>query len=70
MFSGKGPDEAGAIEEEHGMSIARAAARTPTMEHYIWSTTPSAKRVFNGEHITPHVSLEALQNALITLNHL
>jgi hypothetical protein len=57
LFSGKSDDEAGVIEEEHGMKLARAAAQTTTLEHYIWSTTPSAKRVFNGEHLTPHVSV-------------
>ncbi|RDW61983.1 hypothetical protein BP6252_11416 [Coleophoma cylindrospora] len=59
LFSGKSQDEAGVIEEEHGMKLARAAAQTPTLEHYIWSTTPSAKRDFNGEHVTPHMDYKA-----------
>lgn len=59
LFSGKGPDEAGEIEEEQGMNLARAAAATPTLENYLWSTTPSAKRRFNGEHLTPHMDYKA-----------
>lgn len=47
------------------MTIARAAARTPTLEHYIWSTTPSAKRDFNGEHSTPHMDYKANVDARI-----
>ncbi|KAH8655221.1 hypothetical protein BX600DRAFT_482825 [Xylariales sp. PMI_506] len=59
VFSGKSQHEAGVIEEEQGMNVARAAAKTPTMEHYIWSTTPSAKRMLKGELETPHMDYKA-----------
>ncbi|KAF3352221.1 NmrA-like family domain-containing protein 1 like [Verticillium longisporum] len=59
LFSGKTQDEAGILEEEQGMTIARAAAKTPSLEHYLWSTTPSAKRVFKGELVTPHMDYKA-----------
>ncbi|KAH7010344.1 hypothetical protein EDB80DRAFT_750715 [Ilyonectria destructans] len=65
LFSGKSQEESGVLEEEQGMTIARAAARTPTLEHYIWSTTPSAKRDFNGEHLTPHMDYKANVDARI-----
>lgn len=66
LFSGKSPDEAGALEEEQGMKLARAAAsQLSTVEHYIWSTTPSAKRKFNGEHVTPHMDYKANIDARI-----
>ncbi|KAF7558098.1 hypothetical protein G7Z17_g22 [Cylindrodendrum hubeiense] len=65
LFSGKSQDEAGILEEEQGMNIARAAARTPSLEHYIWSTTPSAKQDFNGEHLTPHMDYKANVDARI-----
>lgn len=59
LFSGKGPDEAGEIEEEQGMRLARAAAAEPKLEHYLWSTTPSAKRKLKGEMVTPHMDYKA-----------
>ncbi len=44
LFQGKSQHECGEIEERHGINLARAAAATRTVEHYIWSTCPSAKR--------------------------
>ncbi|KAK9770366.1 hypothetical protein AB5N19_13966 [Seiridium cardinale] len=65
LFTGKSQDESGIIEEEQGMKIARAAAQTPTLEHYFWSTCPSAKRVFNGELVVPHMDYKANIDARI-----
>ncbi|KAH8200577.1 hypothetical protein TruAng_005229 [Truncatella angustata] len=65
LFRGKSQDESGEIEEEQGMRIARAAAQVPTLEHYIWSTCPSAKRMFNGELLTPHMDYKANVDARI-----
>lgn len=65
MFQGKSQDEAGEIEEEQGMKLAEAAAATPTLEHYIWSTTPSAKRKSKGKILTPHMDYKANVDARI-----
>lgn len=65
LFQGKTQNEAGEIEEEQGMKLARAAAATPSLEHYIWSTTPSAKRRFKGELLTPHMDYKANVDARI-----
>ncbi|KAF2751405.1 NAD(P)-binding protein [Sporormia fimetaria CBS 119925] len=65
LFSGKSQEEAGVLEEEQGMKLARAAARTDTLEHYIWSTTPSAKRMFRGKLLTPHMDYKANIDARI-----
>lgn len=65
LYSGKSQDESGLLEEEQGMKIARAAAHIPTLEHYIWSTTPSAKRIFNGQLSTPHMDYKANVDARI-----
>ncbi|PSN59356.1 NAD(P)-binding protein [Corynespora cassiicola Philippines] len=65
LFRGKTQAESGEIEEEQGMNIARAAAAISTLEHYIWSTTPSAKRVFKGKLITPHMDYKANVDARI-----
>ncbi|KAF9877909.1 hypothetical protein CkaCkLH20_04485 [Colletotrichum karsti] len=59
LFSGKSQDEAGAIEEEQGMKLARAAAQTPTLEHYIWSSLPSAKRTTGGKLTVSHMDYKA-----------
>ncbi|KAL2163550.1 hypothetical protein VTH06DRAFT_5608 [Thermothelomyces fergusii] len=59
LFSGKSQWEAGEIEEQQGMNLARAAARTPTLEHYLWSTQPSGKRRFPGQIETPHMDYKA-----------
>ncbi|KAI1853053.1 hypothetical protein JX265_012809 [Neoarthrinium moseri] len=59
LFSGKSQDEAGVLEEEQGMKIARAAARTTTLEHYIWSTCPSAKKILKGDNVAPHMDYKA-----------
>jgi hypothetical protein len=65
VFQGKSQNEAGVIEEEQGMNIARAAATTWQLEHFIWSTTPSAKRMLNGDLMTPHMDYKANVDARI-----
>ncbi|PVI05357.1 NAD(P)-binding protein [Periconia macrospinosa] len=61
LYLGKSRAEAGEIEERQGMTIARAAASIPTLEHYIWSTTPSSARMIkpSGSHLTPHMDYKA-----------
>ncbi|KAL8362762.1 hypothetical protein RB601_008236 [Gaeumannomyces tritici] len=46
LFRGKSADECGPLEEEQGINLARAAARTSSLEHCIWSSEPSAARVY------------------------
>lgn len=47
------------------MTIARAAAATETLENFIWSTTPSAKRMFPGRLEAPHMDYKANVDARI-----
>lgn len=56
-FGGKGLDEAGELEEQQGANLAKAAANTATLEHYIWSTLPSAKKLSDGKIPVPHWSV-------------
>jgi len=66
LFSGKSQWESGDIEERHGMNLARAAAATPTLEHYLWSTQPSSKRALPaGTLETPHMDYKANVDARI-----
>ncbi|KAF1837685.1 NAD(P)-binding protein [Decorospora gaudefroyi] len=65
LFRGKTQHESGDIEERHGMNLARAAASIRTLEHYLWSTTPSAKRRFWGKMEAPHMDYKANVDARI-----
>ncbi|EOA85123.1 uncharacterized protein SETTUDRAFT_172074 [Exserohilum turcica Et28A] len=65
LFQGKSQHECGEIEERHGMNLARAAAASRTVEHYIWSTCPSAKRRFWGHMEVPHMDYKANVDARI-----
>lgn len=47
------------------MNLARAAAKTSTLEHYLWSTQPSAKRMLPGKLETPHMDYKANVDARI-----
>ena len=42
------------IEFEQGRNIADAAAMTPTLEHFIWSTLPNAAKISKGKYLIPH----------------
>ena len=41
------------------MNLARAAAATSTLEHYIWSTLPSAKTLSKGKAPCAHLDYKA-----------
>lgn len=55
LFQGKSQHKSGEIEERHGMNLARGAAATRTVEHYVWLKIPSAKRRFWGKIEAPHM---------------
>ncbi|KAK0619491.1 hypothetical protein B0T14DRAFT_603289 [Immersiella caudata] len=59
LFTGKTQEESGLIEEEQAMKIARAAAATFTVEHFIWSTTPSGTLKTGGKIPVPHMDYKA-----------
>lgn len=56
-MGGKSRDEAGELEEQQGINVARAAAKTATLDHYIWSTLPSARKFTGGKILVPHLSV-------------
>ncbi|KAK0457216.1 putative hscarg dehydrogenase [Desarmillaria tabescens] len=51
----------GAFEGEiqQGKNLANAAAATPTLEHYVWSSLPSATTTTQGKVFVPHVDSKA-----------
>jgi hypothetical protein len=65
LFRGKSQDESGVLEEEQGMKLARAASLTPSLAHYIFSTTPSPARMFKGKMRAPHMDYKANIDARI-----
>jgi len=42
------------VESAQGINLAKAAAATPTLKHYIWSTLPNTKKISGGKYIVPH----------------
>lgn len=50
----KGAEEAMDVEYTQGTNIAKAAAKTSTLEHFIWSTLPDSRKISNGEYVVPH----------------
>lgn len=46
--------EAISVETRQGITMAEAAAATPTLEQYIWSTLPDWDALAGGRHHVPH----------------
>ena len=53
-FAAHGPEKAIEIETQQGLNLAKAASKTTTLEHYIWSTLPNAPRISGGKYDIPH----------------
>jgi len=53
-FAKSGPAKAVEVEVAQGINLAKAAAATETLEHYIWSTLPDGRKISNGKFIIPH----------------
>ncbi|KAI9770840.1 MAG: hypothetical protein M1839_003035 [Geoglossum umbratile] len=53
-FTSSGPEAALKIESAQGINLAKAASKTPTLEHYIWSTLPNSVKISGGKYSVPH----------------
>lgn len=53
-FGQHGAQKALEVESEQGVNLAKAAAATSTLEHYIWSTLPNSMRISGGKYRVPH----------------
>jgi len=53
-FASSGPEKAMEVEVAQGQNLARAASKTATLKHYIWSTLPNGKKVSKGKYLVPH----------------
>jgi len=54
LFGASGPEDAVKVESAQGINLARAASKTPTLEHYIWSTLPNSRKISGGKYVVPH----------------
>lgn len=54
FFFELGPEKSMARELEQGSNLARAAAKIPTLERYVWSTLPNTAFITQGKVIVPH----------------
>lgn len=50
----KGREAAGEVEKQQQINIAKAAAQTPGLKHYIMSSLPAASLSSNGKLPVPH----------------
>ena len=53
-FSQHGPENAMDIEAAQGINMAKAAAQTKTLEHYVWSTLPHNSKLTGCKYVVPH----------------
>jgi hypothetical protein len=51
--------EAGEAELRQGLAVANAASKVSTLEHYIWSSMPSAERMSGGKAHCAHFDFKA-----------
>ncbi|KAH6967898.1 hypothetical protein BKA56DRAFT_679033 [Ilyonectria sp. MPI-CAGE-AT-0026] len=47
------------VEYTQGINLAKAVAKVPTLEHYIWSTLPYSSKATGGAVIVPHFEAKA-----------
>ena len=50
-----GAEAASKHEQDQAIKLASAAAKTKSLEHYVWSTLPSTKTISGGKHFVPHM---------------
>lgn len=60
-FATGGPQVALAAEITQGTNLARAASKTASLKHYIWSTLPDGE----GAHVVPHFKSKIAVDAVI-----
>lgn len=53
-FASSGPEKAIEIEITQGINIAKAASKTATLKHYVWSTLPNGGRITGEKYQVPH----------------
>lgn len=58
-FATHSAEETVAIEATQGVNAAKAASKTATLEHYVWSTLPDNIKISGGKCPVPHFESKA-----------
>jgi hypothetical protein len=53
-FGTHGAEKAIDIETAQGINIAKAASKTTTLKHFVWSTLPNGGKITGGKYLIPH----------------
>ncbi|KAF4539247.1 uncharacterized protein LTHEOB_10411 [Lasiodiplodia theobromae] len=67
-FFKHGKDVAMETETQYGTNLAKAAAKVPTLERYIWSTLPLTSALSQGKAVVPHFEGKGRVDAFIKHN--
>ncbi len=59
MIAIKGADAGGRHEQQQCLNLAAAAAKTPTLKHYVFSTLPGTLKYSGGKYLVPHMEYKA-----------
>jgi hypothetical protein len=59
-FSKHGAEKAVEIESNQGINLAKAAAATRGLQHYLWSTLPNGGKISGGKYNVPHFAAKNL----------
>jgi hypothetical protein len=59
LIAANGTIGAGEIEYQQGVNIANAVSHTPSVQHYIFATLPSAEAATGGKMKVPHTDYKA-----------
>lgn len=59
MIAIKGAHAGGKHEQQQCFNLAAAASKTPTLEHYVFSTLPGSMKFSGGKHFVPHMEYKA-----------
>lgn len=65
LFTGKTAIESGEIEKVQALALAKAAAKSSTLEHYVWSSMPPARKTSGGKCPVPHMDYKAEVDEII-----
>jgi hypothetical protein len=64
-FVAHGYEKAVQIEVMQGENLARAASKTTTLKHYIWSTLPNGEKLTSGKWKIPHIAAKNMVDDFI-----
>ena len=56
------------IETAQGLNLAKAAAKTPTLKHYLWSTLPPSMKRSAGKYLVPNMETKGAVDDWIKSN--